>query len=150
MKKKTKILLIAILFICLVTSLLTVHFLNRQNNKKICPYFELDEVFLEINLVTNNSYLLSNYEMSLYIPISFSLENNYVFAYDLQNPGYFLLAKDLDEQSKAELEDYVSTNNKLYPENKMKFGKNEQYTYIILSDKYDSVIEGIIRSYIFC
>lgn len=149
MKKYIKILWIPILIICLLVSVLIIFLLNKDD-KTECN-FDMDDVLLQIDVVTNNSfYQLTLSEIFLFIPVDFNVDDKYVFAANKETGEYFLLAENLNEDQIFELKDFVETNNELYPNKLIKLEEYNKYIYVVCSKEYDSSIEGIIRSYIYC
>ena len=150
MKKNIKLLIIIVLLICLIVCiLLTKYFINNTKLNE-CEDFKLEDIVLDVNMATDNNFLISNDNtMSLYIPMIFSENTDYIFA-SIENSkdDYFLIAKDLNENEFFELESFVEI--KKDNDNQVKINKYNEYTYVIGSDDYESTIEGIIRSYIYC
>lgn len=152
MKKNIKFIMIAILIVCLTSCILALVFLKKESNKKICNDFEFSILAEEINMATNNNFLQSlDTNISQYIPVNISEEANHIFMHgeDLYS-DYFIIVQNLNESDYFDLENYVKTNNKLYKEKQIKFGTYGEYTYAIYSKQYASIIEGIIRSYVYC
>jgi len=151
MKKNMKFVIFLIL-VCLIVCLFIVKLFLNTSKEETCNNFDLNDLVNEINLATNNSFTnLQNSNMSMYIPVSFTKDVNYIF---LNTPEketeYFIIAQNLSENELLDLNDFVETNNKLYENNQIKMGTHGEYTYAIYSDRYNSIIEGIIRSYIYC
>lgn len=153
MKKNIKFIIFTLLLVCLILCLLIIKFCVKEPETKNCNNFELETLVNEINLATNNKFAapLDN-DMSMYAPIVFSMETNYVFSHrdDDISRDYFIIAQNLGETEMFELENFVKTNNELYTDNQIKMETHGGYTYVIFSEEYDSIIEGIIRSYVYC
>ena len=153
MKKNIKFIIFALLLVCLILCLLIIKFCIKEPEIKKCNNFELETLVNEINLATNNKFIapLDN-AMSMYVPVVFSMETNYVFSHrdgDISKE-YFIIAQNLSETEMFDLESFVETNNGLYSDNQIKMETHGEYTYVIFSIEYDSIIEGIIRSYVYC
>lgn len=149
MKKNIKYILYVLTVLIIITIILSLIF-NKKENR--CDDFALEELFFEINLATSNSFKIEEgQDISKNIPITLPKETDYLFSLDSDDENeFFLVIRNLDSDKILELENFVKINNDLYEDNKIKFIKDNIYTYIISSKQHESTIEGIIRSYIYC
>lgn len=149
MKKNIKYILYVLTVLIIITIILYLIFNKKENN---CDNFDLEELFFEINLATSNSFKIEEgQDISKNIPITLPKETDYLFSLDSDDENeFFLVIRNLDSDKILELENFVETNNDLYKDNKIKFVKDDIYTYLISSKEHASTIEGIIRSYIYC
>jgi len=149
MKKFIKIFIYITMLICLLSCLCLLIFMRKEEKK--CSNFEYSDVLYEINLATNGYYEDTRIEIdvSSYLPVSFDENKKYAFGNNYEEKNeYFLLVENLTKEEKETLKEFVETNIKL--ENDIKLEEYDKYTYIIASDSYTSIIEGIIRSFIYC
>ena len=151
MKKNIKFWVFGVLLICLILCLLMIKNVNNKMVEETCDNFELSELINEIMLSTDNNFMQDiDDNISLFIPITISKNTNYVFLRDEISGEYFVIGKDLNEKELLDLNSFVENNNKLYVDKKIVSGTYGKLTYAIFSQKYSSVIEGIIRSYVYC
>lgn len=147
MKSFLKFIWIPILLSCLIILFIILN----NKNKTSCNYFELEDVLFQINLVTNHSFTKVDYSDTLsFIPVDFDENDKFVFAVDNNQEEYFILGQNLTKMQKFDLKSYIDINNDLYSDKTIIFAEHNEYIYVISSDKYNSYIEGIIRSYIYC
>ena len=144
---KIKNIVVFAILLSALLSLVVIKFFVKQNSDSSCELFELDEVLLEINLATNNSFSIADLDVIIqYFPIDFNEESEYLFANNIElSKEYFVIVKNLSLEKLEELKKYVKFNT-----NEIVLGTHNEYTYIIFSETYNSTIEGIIRSYIYC
>lgn len=147
MKKYKKIL---IFFALLISLLFCVFISNKLKNKQnMCDNFTYDDILVDINIITNSNFeKVDELEMGSYMPIDLLDEGNFAFYVDKELNEYFAISKRVLDDKKNQLQDYVKIEKKR--NKKIKLGENNLYTYVINSKKYESTIEGIIRSYIYC
>lgn len=147
MKKSKKIL---IFFALLISLLFCVFISNKLKNKQnMCDNFTYDDILVDINIITNSNFeKVDELEMGSYMPIDLLDEGNFSFYVDKELNEYFAISKRVLDDKKNQLQDYVKIEKKR--NKKIKLGENNLYTYVINSKKYESTIEGIIRSYIYC
>lgn len=152
MKKNMKFIISGFLFGCLIVCLLIINILMGGTEEKKCNNFGLETLVNEINLATNNKFTnVLNDDMSMYVPVAFSTETNYIFSHsDEIGSDYFIIAQSLNESELFDLESFIKTHNRLYADKQIKIETHGEYTYAIFSEKYVSIIEGIIRNYIYC
>ncbi len=148
MKKKLSIIIVAIIVLIIIFIVL----IPKKELPSECADFELEEVLLEINLATGNRFnSLETKEISEKLPIGFLNETDYIFSYNIESDNeYFILARNLSENELFDLKNHIDTNNELYEDNQIKLVEIGIYVYAIWPSQYDSVIDGIIRSYIHC
>ena len=115
----------------------------------MCDNFTYDDILVDINIITNSNFEKTDeLDMGMYMPIDLLDEDNSVFYVDKEFNEYFAISKKILGDKKNQLKDYVKIEKK---RNKnIKLGENNLYTYVINSKKYESIIEGVIRSYIYC
>lgn len=147
MKKYKKIL---IFFALLISLLFCVFISNKLKNKQnMCDNFTYDDILVDINIITNSNFeKVDELEMGSYMPIDLLDEGNFAFYVDKELNEYFAISKRVLDDKKNQLQDYVKIEKKR--NKKIKLGENNLYTYVINSKKYESTIEGVIRSYIYC
>ena len=122
-------------------------FLFVKNNKTdVCEVFDFEDIVTDINTATNTNFdYLEFYEISSYIPIVFDKSDELIFAINEEKTEYFLILKNFNKDELEELKRIVDSNS-----SNMKIGNNLEYVYIIYSKENNSIIEGIIRSYLYC
>lgn len=150
MKKKINFLKIIFILICLLMVSWLILFVVR-NKKEMCKTFDFEEVLLEVNLSTNNSFSsLESSEIFKFMPMIFEEGDNYIFAIDKNTGDYFLLAENLNENQMFDLKSFIDTSNQLHDDKQIFFVERNNYVYAIYSSKYQYFIDGIIRNYIYC
>lgn len=148
MRRFLKFIWIPILLFGLLVLLLV---LNNNNNKNSCNTFEFDDVLFQVNLATNDSFFKVDYsEVYKFMPVDFKPSDKFILATDIKKEEYFILGQNLTEKQMFDLKSFIDTNNNLYPEKSITLVEYDEYIYAIFSEKYDSFIEGIIRSYMYC
>lgn len=149
MKKYMKFIILGVLLLCLISTILITNKLIK--NKNTCNNFELSDIVNEININTNHNFESSlRNDIYTYIPIEISDETNYVFGNVENNTEYYMIIQNLNEKDILELKKFIDIKNSKYEKKQIKMETRGEYTYVILSEKYSTVIEGIIRSYIYC
>lgn len=149
MKKNVKVLICTILLLCLIVCLSFIIIL--KNKQTTCDDFELDDILYEINLATNNYFLSleEGEDTSSYFPIPFNQNKKHISAFNLNDEDeYFLLIENISSDEKEKLKKFIE--NSINKEKNIKFEEYGKYTYIISTTDYTSIIDGIIRSYIYC
>lgn len=136
-------------FVSILFAIVFVVFIINHNNsnKKEIQVFPFDDLLEEINLASNESFdEISSNQITMYLPLAFSTENNLLFAVDVDNANeYFLIANNLDYNQKSQIESLYSN---VKEEPNFIFYSDEKYVYVIKSEEYLYMIEGIIDSFI--
>lgn len=132
----------------LFATIFVVFIVSHSNlNEKEKQYFPFGDLLEEINLVANERFdEISSNQITMYLPLTFSTENNLLFAVDVDNVNeYFLIANNLDYNQKSQIESLFSN---VTEEQNFIFYSDEKYVYVIKSEEYLYMLEGIIDSFI--
>ena len=152
--KKYLLTVIALLLVAVI-ALILLKFNNKKDDENSCiDGLDLQEIYLSISLSTNSVFDIQDESLiTNYLPLDFSGLDEYLLAtrQDVLDE-YFIIIKDLDNEQIDFLNTVVDNQKNIYPERfeKAKINTHNNITYVIFSDEYSSVIEGIIRSYIYC
>lgn len=137
------------IFIATLFATIFVVFLITYDNsdKQQVQAFPFGNILEEINLASNESFTeVPKNQITMYLPFDFSKNDNLLFAVDVNNnKEYFFITKSLESKEKIQIESlYQNTPN----EQNFIFYSDEEYIYIIKSEKYSYMIDGIIKSFI--
>ena len=151
MKKNKNILGVILLFICLISCIIILDFINIDIEKNECE-INYDDILFEVNTALNSQFSISN-NLDVSIPLNFSEGTDYIIALDKMEEtqqDYFIMVKDINESNFLGLETLVKMINLDSQDKVVEIKKHGAYTYVIVSKKFESTIDGIIRSYIYC
>ena len=145
MKKNRFLIFIAVLLLIIIVILLLLRKTSKEEEN--VDEFSFGEVFEEIDLASNQSFIeISNTNITQYLPLDFSSYNNLLFAIDVDNKEeYFIIGKNLERSQQSQLEKIYSSSNE---EDNIIFYSDDKYIYLIKSEEYSYIIDGIIKSFI--
>ena len=147
MNKSKNVLFIIILLICLLSSVLILFSVSKDDDEMeiVVNY---DDILFDINTELGNKFIHDE-EISKYLPINLRDDSNYFFAINnITQDEYYIIVKNIQEDELETLEFFVDSYNERN-EKKLQINKNEIYTYLIKSNENYGLIDGIIRSYIY-
>lgn len=150
MKKNKGILVGLILLVCLISCLLIIKKISNGHEiqKNNCEYFGFEDIIVEINSVTNNSFSQGK-ELTSYFPVSLTKDIEYVFVVNDENEQeYFIIIRDISEKDLKEFKNALDLIN--IDQKGLEIKQIGNYTYIISSIQNYSTIDGIIRSFSSC
>jgi len=140
--KKYKFLIFISILLLIIGIIITIKLLFKEEQKS--EELSFGDVIEEISLASNNNFnQISKNDITRYIPINLSYKDNYIFAVDIDNNDeYFLLANNLTKEQQSQIKQLSIQKESVI------FYSDENYTYLINSEEYLYMIEGIIKSFI--
>ena len=139
-------------FLIFISTLTAVTFVvliifNSDSNQNQTKDFAFGDILEEINLASNESFTeISQNQITTYLPLTFSTYDNLLFAIDVNNEReYFLIATNLNYNDKAQIESLYLNIPK---DQSFIFYSKDKYVYVVKSEKYSYMIEGIMKSFI--
>lgn len=139
-------------FLIFISTLTAVTFVvliifNSDSNQNQTKDFAFGDILEEINLASNESFTeISQNQITTYLPLTFSTYDNLLFAIDVNNEKeYFLIATNLNYNDKAQIESLYLNIPK---DQSFIFYSKDKYVYVVKSEKYSYMIEGIMKSFI--
>ena len=151
---KKYIISIALLIIILVLVLIGLRFNNKKSKNNCTDDIGLEEIYYSINSSTNSSFeIVDENNVMTYLPLDFYKSDEYLIASRQDKPQeFYVIIKNLGVEQLEFLKIFIDNYNKGHGEElkDAKLNTHNGFTYVVFSSEYSSVIDGIIRSYMYC
>ena len=151
MKKYFYMVLVLIFILMLIFIILT--FTKKEENNCV-DNIDLKEIYNSINSSTGIMFEeIDSSSMIDYLGTDIDIKDDYILATNVQNKDeFYFIAKGLSKDQLSYLNEFVD----LKKENSLNDFKNtavnnyNNFTYVSFSDEHNYIIEGVIRSYLYC